>query len=109
MVASVGCLLPYLAIWYFAALRALPLPQDAEPMFGVSFLTIKGLFVPAFIWQNFNIFFYSILAAIIAIVVIRINAKKLQENEGKQLPVFYISLVLLIIFPLFSFIIVLWL
>ncbi len=23
--------------WYFAALRALPLPQDAEPIFGISF------------------------------------------------------------------------
>ena len=25
---------------------------DAEPIFGISFLTIKGLFVPAFIWEN---------------------------------------------------------
>ena len=91
--------------WYFAALRALPLPQDAEAIFGVFFLTIKGLFVPRFIWENLDIFFYSIIAAIISIVVIRNYAKKLQENEGKQLPVFSISLGFLIIFPLLAFLI----
>ena len=98
-------LLLQIFFWYFAALRALPLPQDAEPMFGVSFLTIKGLFVPAFIWQNFNIFFYSILAAIITIVVIRIHAKKLQETQGKQTPVLLISIGLIFILPLLSFLI----
>ena len=91
--------------WYFAALRALPLPQDAEAIFGVFFLTIKGLFVPAFIWENLNIFFYSILAALIAIIVIRIQAKKLRETKGKQIPVFLISIGLIFILPLLSFLI----
>jgi amine acid ABC transporter, permease protein, 3-TM region, His/Glu/Gln/Arg/opine family len=44
-------LLLQIFFWYFAALRALPLPQDADAMFGVSFLTIKGLFVPRFVWE----------------------------------------------------------
>ena len=74
-------LLLQIFFWYFAALRALPLPQDAEAMFGIAFLTIKGLFVPAFIWQNFNIFFYSIVAAIIAIIVIRYQAKNYKKLE----------------------------
>ena len=98
-------LLLQIFFWYFAALRALPLPQDAEPMFGVSYLTIKGLFVPAFVWQNFNIFFYSIIAVFISIIVIRIHAKKVQENQGKQIPVLLISLGLIIILPLLSFLI----
>ena len=51
-------LLLQIFFWYFAALRALPLPQDAEAMFGVFFLTIKGLFVPRFVWENLDIFFY---------------------------------------------------
>ena len=50
-------LLLQIFFWYFAALRALPLPQDTEPMFGVFFLTIKGLFVPRFVWENLDIFF----------------------------------------------------
>ena len=62
-------LLLQIFFWYFAALRALPLPEDAEPIFGVIFLTIKGLFIPAFIWNNLNIFLYSLLAAIISMIV----------------------------------------
>ena len=85
-------LLLQIFFWYFAALRALPLPQDSEAIFGVFFLTIKGLFVPRFIWENLDIFFYSVLAAVISILVIRNYAKKLQENEGKQLPVFLFPL-----------------
>mgnify|MGYP001391562090 CR=1 FL=1 len=98
-------LLLQIFFWYFAALRALPLPQDTEPMFGVFFLTIKGLFVPRFVWENLDIFFYSIIAAIISIIIIRNYARKLQENEGKQLPVFYISIGLFIILPLLTFLV----
>ena len=96
-------LLLQIFFWYFAALRALPLPQDTESIMGVFYLTIKGLFVPAFIWENFNIFIYSILAAAISIVVIKTYAKRKQENEGKQTPVFLISIGLLFVLPLLSF------
>jgi len=98
-------LLLQIFFWYFAALRALPLPQDAEAIMGVFFLTIKGLFVPRFVWENLDVFFYSILAVIISIIVIKNYARKLQENEGKQLPVLYISLGLFIILPLLTFLI----
>ena len=98
-------LLLQIFFWYYAALRALPLPQDAEPLLGVSYLTIKGFYIPAMIWNNLNVFLYALSAAIIGIIIVKTYARKLQENEGKQLPVFYISLGLLIIFPLLSFII----
>ena len=98
-------LLLQIFFWYFAALRALPLPQDADAILGVFFLTIKGLYVPAFVWENLNVFLYSIIAAIIAIVVIRIHAKKVQDTQGKQLPVFWISVGLIFILPLLSFLI----
>ena len=98
-------LLLQIFFWYFAALRALPLPQDTEAMFGVFFLTIKGFFVPRFVWENLDILFYSILAAVITIIVIKNYARKLQEKEGKQLPVLYISIGLLIILPLLTFLI----
>ena len=96
-------LLLQIFFWYYAALRALPLPQDASPLFGVTYLTIKGYYMPAFIWNNLNIFLYSILAAIIAIIFIKYYANKLRDNEGKQIPVFYISLIILIILPTFTF------
>ena len=96
-------LLLQIFFWYYAALRALPLPQDAEPLLGVSYMTIKGFYIPAMVWGNFNIFLYSLLCAIIGIFVVRIYAKRLQENEGKQLPVFFISIGLIIILPFLSF------
>ena len=91
--------------WYFAALRALPLPQDAEAMFGVFFLTIKGLYVPAFIWENLNIFLYSLIAAVVSIIIIKTYAKKVQETQGKQIPVFLIGIGLIFSLPLLSFLI----
>jgi len=98
-------LLLQIFFWYFAALRALPLPQDADAIMGVFFLTIKGLFVPRFVWENLDIFLYSILAAIISMIVIKNYARKLQENEGKQIPLLYISLGLFIILPLLTFLV----
>jgi len=96
-------LLLQIFFWYFAALRALPLPQDTEAMFGVFYLTIKGFFMPRFIWENLDVLFYSIVAVIISIIVIKNYAKKLQENQGKQLPVFSISIGLFIVLPLLTF------
>ena len=96
-------LLLQIFFWYFAALRALPLPQDAEAMFGVFYLTIKGFFMPRFIWENLDVLFYSIFAVIISIIVIRNYAKKLQEKQGKQLPVFSISIGLFVVLPLLTF------
>ena len=45
------------------------------------------------------------IAAIVAIIFIRVYARKIQEREGKQLPVLYISLALITILPLLSFLI----
>ena len=94
-------LLLQIFFWYYAALRALPLPENTEPFLGVTYLTIKGFYIPGLIWNNLDIFLYSILAAIISILVIRSYAKKLQEEKGQQIPVFLISSLLLIIFPAF--------
>ena len=96
-------LLLQIFFWYFAALRALPLPEKAEPMFGVFFLTIKGFFIPSFVWNNIDVFVYSLIASIISIFFVKIYAKKKQEKEGIQTPVLLIAIGLLIILPLLSY------
>ena len=96
-------LLLQIFFWYYAALRALPLPEKAEPWFGVTYMTIKGYYIPSMIWENLNVFLLCLLASIISIIFIKIYAKKIQEKEGKQLPVLYISLGLITILPLLSF------
>ena len=97
-------LLLQIFFWYYAALRALPLPENTEPLFGVTYLTVKGYYIPRLIWENFDILIYSILASIISIVFIRNYARKLQEEKGQQLPVLLISVGLLLIFPAITFI-----
>ena len=96
-------LLLQLFFWYYAALRVLPLPEKADALLGVSYLTIKGFYIPSMIWNNLDIFIYSILASIISIIFIRFYAKKIQESKGKQIPLVYISAAILITLPLLSF------
>ena len=88
-------LLLQLFFWYFAALRALPLPEDAINFNDISYLTVKGWYVPKFIWTNFSIFIYSIIAAIIGIIFVSNYAKKQRDEFGKHIPLFYICTILL--------------
>jgi len=98
-------LLLQLFFWYFAALRALPLPEQAINFNDISYLTVKGWYVPKFIWTNFSIFIYSVIAAIIAIIFVSKHARKQREEFGKHIPSFYIGLVLLFTVPALSFLI----
>ena len=99
-------LLLQIFFWYYAALRALPLPQEADPMLGSFYLTIKGFYTPSLVWINLDIFIYSVIAAIVAIVFVRLYAKKLRENHGKHIPVLNISITILFILPLLTFFII---
>ena len=98
-------LLLQIFFWYFAALRALPMPEDAPLIFGSSFMTIKGLYTPAPVWNNFDIFMISLVVALFVIYFFNKFAKKKQEEEGIQYPKFIISLGIFIILPLLTFII----
>ena len=96
-------LLLQIFFWYYAALRALPLPEKANAWFGVTYMTVKGYYIPAMVWENLNVFLYCGLAAIIAIIVLRNYANNLRDTQGKQIPVFLYSIGLLIVLPLLSF------
>jgi len=98
-------LLLQIFFWYFAALRALPMLEDAPMLLNSSFMTIKGLYAPAPIWTNFDVFFTTIIVAMIIIFFFARYAKKKQEQEGKRLPVFFISLAIFIFLPLLTFLI----
>jgi general L-amino acid transport system permease protein len=98
-------LLLQIFFWYFAALRALPMLEDAPLLLNSSFMTIKGLYTPAPIWTNFDVFFTTIIIAMIIIFLFARFAKKKQEQEGKQLPVLIISLTIFITLSLLTFLI----
>ena len=98
-------LLLQIFFWYFAALRALPMPEDANLLLGSSFMTIKGLYTPAPVWQNFDIFLITLIIALILIFFVNRYARKIQEEEGKQLPKFLISLGIFTGLPLLTFLV----
>ena len=98
-------LLLQIFFWYFAALRLLPMPEDAPMILNSSFMTIKGLYAPAPIWTNFDIFFVTLIIAMIVIFFFSRYAKKKREQEGKHLPVLLISSTIFIGLPLLTFLI----
>ena len=89
--------------WYFAALRALPLTIDSINFYDISFLNVKGWYVPRFIWTNFSLFFYSIIAAVILIFFLSKYAQKQRDDFGTQIPTFYISFGILFGLPFLTF------
>ena len=97
-------LLLQLFFWYYAALRILPLPQDAGEIFFSSYLTIKALFLPSLRWENFNIFLTLVFISIFLIIITKYYSKKIQEKDGTQLPFFFISIAILLILPSISLI-----
>ena len=98
-------LLLQIFFWYFAALRALPLPENAFNFYDISFLSVKGWYVPKFVWTNFSLFFSSLIVAIISIIFVFKYAKKQRDEFGKQIPTLYISLAILFGLPFLTFLI----
>ena len=72
--------------------------ENSINFYDISYLNVKGWYVPKFVWTNFSLFLYSIIAAVVGIIFVSRYAKKQRDEFGKQLPVFYISIGLLIIF-----------
>ena len=91
--------------WYFAALRALPLTVDSINFYDISFLNVKGWYVPKFVWTNFSIFFYSIVIAIGLIYFLSKYAMNQRNKFGKQIPTLYISILLFFGIPALTFLI----
>ena len=81
------------------------MPEEAINFNDISYLTVKGWYVPKFIWTNFSVFIYSLIGAITAIIFISKYAKKQREDFGKQIPSFYICVLLFFLIPALSFII----
>ncbi len=98
-------LLLQIFFWYFAALRALPMPEDANLLFGSSYMTIKGLYTPAPVWTNFDIFLIALIISMVVIYFFNRYAKKKQEEQGIQYPVFFISLGIFIVLPSLTFLV----
>ena len=86
-------LLLQLFFWYFAVLRSVPGPKQSLEFLDSIFLNKRGLYTPSPIFSDgSNIIFYCVSIAVIFSIIIFYYAKKRQNNTGKTLPAFFISL-----------------
>lgn len=99
-------LLLQLFFWYAVITETLPSVRGALNPFGSIFLSNRGVFFPIFkshpTWTYVG---FSLLISIVLCFVVRYFSKKKQEETGKELPVFFVSLALLIGIPLLTWLI----
>ena len=72
--------------WYFAALRALPLSENSINFYDISYLNVKGWYVPKFVWTNFYIFLLYNFLHLFQFIFFK-YAKKQRDKFGKQIPI----------------------
>ena len=90
--------------WYFVVLRNLPSTEKSLILLNFLIINVQGFYFPKFIFTNFPFVLYGIIFAILTIFLVKYYSNKMFYNTGKYLPVFKLSIVLLILFPLiFSF------
>ena len=94
-------LLLQLFFWYFAVLRAMPGKREKFEIFpDMVGLNITGMYLPAPIPQDgFGFVLAAILLCACLSIIVRRYALKRQESTGEILPVFWISLGLVLIVP----------
>ena len=89
---------------YGIFLYTLPVPKKAINISDTVFLSNRGFYTPAPVFEDgFGYVLISFLAAILIVFFFKRWARKVQDSTGRIYPVFYISLAILIFLPLFTF------
>lgn len=96
-------LLFQILFWYLAVLGTLPSPRQSLSFFGIAYLSNRGIIVPEPVFgPGAGIVGIVLLVGIAATVALRIWAKRRQEATGRQFPVFWSALGLIIGLPLLT-------
>ncbi|CAH6801621.1 putative ABC transporter membrane subunit YhdX [Vibrio chagasii] len=94
-------LLLQIFFWYFAVLQALPSARQSLSLGEAIFLNVRGLYFPApVLEQGSSIVIASLIAGIVATIIINIWANNKQKLTGQQTPMFRIALSLVVGLPL---------
>lgn len=97
-------LLLQLFFWYFAVIGALPRTQDSYTLADTFFLNNGGLIGPKPIFEEgFNLVWAALIAAIILSIVLIKLASILRERTGQILPIYWISLILIVAAPIAAY------
>jgi general L-amino acid transport system permease protein len=91
-------LLFQLLFWYLAVLGTLPGPRQSISLFGEIFLNNRGIIVPAPVAGRGAGAVVAVFAvSVIAIVALKLWARRLQIRTGRQVPLLWTSLALLVV------------
>ncbi len=94
-------LLFQMLFWYLAVLAALPGPRQSISLFGISYLSNRGLIVPRPIGEaGFEPFMIAVLIAIVASIVLHYHARRQLFLHGRPIMIWPYVLGLLIVLPL---------
>lgn len=97
-------LLLQIFFWYFAVLQALPNPRDSISLGEAIFLNVRGLNLPAPIWEPGSGFVIAAFVIGIALTIgIGIWARNKQRLTGQQTPMLPIGLALIVGLPVIVF------
>jgi general L-amino acid transport system permease protein len=90
-------LLFQILFWYLAVLGALPGPRQSISVFGEAFINNRGLFIPRpLLDDGFGVVVAAFVVAIVASFAVRLWARRRQEATGRQFPVLWTGLGLVV-------------
>ncbi|MDF1846349.1 MAG: amino acid ABC transporter permease [Parvibaculaceae bacterium] len=99
-------LLLQLFFWYFAVLRALPLPRESLSLMEVAFLNNRGIYVPALLLEgNGLILGLSVLVGIVSAWLIGRHAKRKRLETGEIVKGAAFAPLLVFVVPILAFLV----
>jgi len=102
-------LLFQILFWYLAVLGTLPSPRQSISLFGEIFLNNRGIIVPAPVaGKGAGLIVAVFAASVAATIVLRLWAGRLQVRTGRQIPLVWTCLALLIVPALIALIATGW-
>jgi general L-amino acid transport system permease protein len=97
-------LLLQLFFWYFAVLKNLPSPRQSYALPGGAYFNVRGLYLPAPVFQTgFEIVLGALVVGIAAATVLRWWARRRQLLTGRPLPLLWPSLGLVVGLPFVAY------
>ena len=91
-------LLLQLFFWYFAVLRALPIPRDSWNIFGAFFFNNRGLYVPGPVTEpGFGLVVVALALGTMGSLLLSWQARRRREAQGVVTPVALQSLALIFV------------
>jgi general L-amino acid transport system permease protein len=94
-------LLFQILFWYLAVLGSLPGPRQSISLFGEVFLSNRGLIIPApVVGEGGEFVGVALTLGVLALLGLRFWSRRRQELTGRQFPLLWVGLALVVALPL---------